>query len=112
MWAYYYVRKLRKLASEVTRAGPDNSCRISDTFLAGMFIMGLDDSWEGFVTSFNLHSPITDNNVLSPVRFDILVQAAAEAEHYQSASHSWPIASASFVHDKGPWPRLQQSLHL
>src|SRR5271156_6534759 len=80
-----YARKLRKIASEVARAGPDNSCKISDTLLAGMFVMGLDDSWEGFVTSFNLHSPITGNNVLPPVRFDTLVQAAAEAEHRQSA---------------------------
>ena len=68
-----YARKLRKIASEVARAGPDNSCKISDTLLAGMFVMGLDDSWEGFVTSFNLHSPITGNNVLPPVRFDTLV---------------------------------------
>jgi hypothetical protein len=39
-----YARKLRKIANEVARAGPNNSCRISDTLLAGMFVMGLDDS--------------------------------------------------------------------
>ena len=50
-----------------------------------MFIMGLDDSWESFVTSFNLHSPIAGNNILLPVRFNIVVQAAAEAEHHQPA---------------------------
>lgn len=97
-----YARKLRKLASEVARAGPDNSCKISDTLLAGIFIMGLDDSWEGFVTSFNLHSPITGNTVLPPARFDTLVQAAAETEHRQSTSYGSTIASASLARGKGP----------
>ncbi len=97
-----YARKLRKLAGEVARAGPDNSCKISDTLLAGIFVMGLDDSWEGFITSFNLHSPITGNNVLPPVRFDTLIQAAAEAEHRQSTSHNSSIANASLAHGKGP----------
>ena len=78
-------KKVPQVANEVARASPNNSCKISDTLLAGMFIMGLDDSWESFVTSFNLHSPIAGNNILLLVRFNIVVQAAAEAEHRQSA---------------------------
>jgi hypothetical protein len=59
-----YASKLRRLAAEATRI--DDSCKLTDRWLAVIFMQGLGQGFDGFLTSFK-----TQHDLIKDVTFDL-----------------------------------------
>jgi transposase InsO family protein len=68
-----YASKLRELASKAARI--DESCRLTDRWLAVIFMQGLGQEFQQFLTSFK-----TQNDLIKDVTFDSVVRKAVEHE--------------------------------
>lgn len=68
-----YASKLRRLAAEAARI--DDSCKLTDRWLAVIFMQGLGQGFDGFLTSFK-----TQHDLIKDVTFDLVVRKAVEFE--------------------------------
>ena len=68
-----YASELRRLAAEAARI--DDSCKLTDRWLAVIFMQGLGQGFDGFLTSFK-----TQHDLIKDVTFDLVVRKAIEFE--------------------------------
>ncbi|EXJ79415.1 hypothetical protein A1O3_08917 [Capronia epimyces CBS 606.96] len=74
-----FANKLRRLNNEAERVGAH--CKLPETWMVQMFIRGLDEEFESFITSFCLSHSIVGEGGSAPVTFDLIVKKASEHEN-------------------------------